>query len=171
MLCDGLDATYAPSSLYIATPFFFNGTESTGSTHSNTTVDNVTTVANWAIGDWIQGTGIPADTRITNIVGTTLTLSQAATATCRRGAFVQLPAGGILINQSDSARTDNCRQGWRTVSGNSVRGHHRLRLGQVPNLVTVQAAEQPPPGCSSPGQHQITVGGGTHAFNWTAEVR
>jgi hypothetical protein len=80
VLSDGIDATYAPSSLYIATPFFFNGVESTGSTHSNTTVDNVTTAANWAIGDWIQGTGIPADTRIANIVGTTLTLSRAATA-------------------------------------------------------------------------------------------
>jgi hypothetical protein len=65
----------------IAIPLFFNPTPSTGSTHSNTTLDSVTNITNWAIGDWINGAGIPANTRITNIVGTTLTLSRAATAT------------------------------------------------------------------------------------------
>ena len=44
-------------------------------------MDNVTTVANWAIGDYIRGAGILADTRIVNIVGTTITLSKAANAT------------------------------------------------------------------------------------------
>ena len=62
-------------------PLFINATGSTGDTHSNTTVDNVTTIANWKIGDWITGTGLPIDTRIVNIVGTTITLSKAATAT------------------------------------------------------------------------------------------
>ncbi|MDC1444455.1 glycoside hydrolase family 55 protein [bacterium] len=82
-LFDGLDTTYdlAANDAWIATPQFFNGTESTGDTHTNTTVDNVTTIANWAIGDYIRGAGILADTRIVNIVGTTITLSKAANAT------------------------------------------------------------------------------------------
>jgi hypothetical protein len=82
-LFDGIDDTYNLSGGYIsiATPYFVNATESTGATHSNTTVDNVTTIANWAIGDFIRGSGIPNDTRIVNIVGTTITLSKAATAT------------------------------------------------------------------------------------------
>jgi hypothetical protein len=81
-LFDGIDNTYNPNGwLKVATPFFVNGTESTGATHSNTTVDNVTTIANWAIGDFIRGPGIPDNTRIVNIVGTTLTLNNAATAT------------------------------------------------------------------------------------------
>jgi len=81
-LFDGFDVTYDPGQLVrIATPFFVNQTESTGDTHSNTTVNNVTNIANWAIGDWIRGLGIQNDTRIVNIVGTTITLSRAATAT------------------------------------------------------------------------------------------
>jgi len=64
--------------------------KSTGDTHSNTTVDNVTTVSNWAIGDWIRGSGIPDSTRITNIAGTTITLSRHATATAWA-----LPAAGV----------------------------------------------------------------------------
>lgn len=81
-LFDGFDATYDPAGwVYVFTPFFINATESTGDTHSNTTVDNVTTVANWKVGDFIRGPGIPVNTRIASIVGTTITLSKAATAT------------------------------------------------------------------------------------------
>jgi hypothetical protein len=54
---------------------------SVGDTHSNTTVDNVTNIAAWAIGNRIKGAGIPAGAYIANIVGTTITLSKAATAT------------------------------------------------------------------------------------------
>ena len=81
-LFDGLDTTYdlAANNAMIATPEFFNGTESTGDTHTNTTVDNVTTIANWAIGDYIRGPGILDDTRIVNISGTTITLSKATNA-------------------------------------------------------------------------------------------
>jgi len=54
---------------------------STGDTHTNTTIDNVTNVSTWNIGDVIRGAGIPAGTIVTNKSGTTLTISQAATAT------------------------------------------------------------------------------------------
>jgi len=81
-LFDGFDVSYNPSQqVKIATPFFVNSTESTGDTHSNTTVDNVTEIANWAVGDWIRGPGIPDYTRIVNIVGTTIELSKATSAT------------------------------------------------------------------------------------------
>ncbi len=81
-LVDGFDAAYNPAGfLEVAIPLFFNATESTGNTHTNTTIDNVTEITNWAVGDWIQGAGIPLNTRITNIVGTAITLSKATTAT------------------------------------------------------------------------------------------
>jgi hypothetical protein len=57
------------------------GFETTADTHSNTTLDNVANVTNLAIGWKVEGTGIPAGTTISNIVGSTITLSQAATAT------------------------------------------------------------------------------------------
>ena len=79
-LIDNVDVAYAPTTVSICLPLFFNATESTGNTHSNTTIDNVNNIANWKIGDWIQGAGIDTDTRIVNIVGTTITLSKAATA-------------------------------------------------------------------------------------------
>jgi len=53
---------------------------STGATHTNTTVDAVTHIENFYIGGPIVGTGIPAGTTVSNIVGTTITLSAAATA-------------------------------------------------------------------------------------------
>ncbi len=78
---DGFVTSPLPGSIRIATPYHFNGVSSTGNTHSNTTVDNVTEITNWKVGDFIRGAGIPADTRIVNIAGTTITLSKAATAT------------------------------------------------------------------------------------------
>jgi hypothetical protein len=80
-LVDNVVVSDTPTTVRAAIPLFFNATESTGNTHGNTTVDNVTNIANWRIGDWIRGPGIDWDTRITNIVGTTITLSKAATAT------------------------------------------------------------------------------------------
>lgn len=64
---------------------------STGDTHTNTTLDNVTNIASWAIGNKVKGAGIPVGTYIANIVGTTITLSKAATAT----------AAGIRLYDAD----------------------------------------------------------------------
>jgi len=80
-LVDNVNVAWSPAYLHVAIPLFINATESTGDTHNSTTVDNVTTIGNWKVGDWIQGTGIPVDTRIVGIAGTTITLSKAATAT------------------------------------------------------------------------------------------
>lgn len=55
---------------------------STGDTHSNTTVDNVTNPTAWADGNAIKGPGIPDGAYIVSGGGTaTLTISKAATAT------------------------------------------------------------------------------------------
>lgn len=48
---------------------------------SATAVNLATTVNSFAIGQGIDGLGIPADTTITNIVGTTVTMSKTATVT------------------------------------------------------------------------------------------
>ena len=78
-LIASFDATYDPVTLVLVIPRFLNAAQSTGDTHSNTTIDNVTTIANFKIGDYIQGDAdIPAGTRIINIVGTTITLNKAA---------------------------------------------------------------------------------------------
>jgi hypothetical protein len=53
----------------------------TGDTHTNTTLDNVSSTTNLNVGMWVTGSGIPTGTIITAISGTTLTLSNAATAT------------------------------------------------------------------------------------------
>lgn len=55
------------------------GYSTTGDTHTNTTLDNVANVTNLKIGWKVEGTNIPAGTTVSNIVGTTVTLSQAAT--------------------------------------------------------------------------------------------
>lgn len=57
------------------------GKATTGDTHTNTTLDNVADVSSLAIGWKVEGAGIQAGTTISNIVGTTVTLSLAATAT------------------------------------------------------------------------------------------
>ncbi len=50
-------------------------------TTSSTTLNNLSNTNGVVIGQIIAGTGIPASTRITNVSGTTITLSAAATAT------------------------------------------------------------------------------------------
>jgi hypothetical protein len=80
-MVDNVVVSDTPTTVRVVIPLFFNATESTGNTHGTTTVDNVTNIGNWKVGDWIRGAGIDWDTRITNIVGTTITLSKAATAT------------------------------------------------------------------------------------------
>lgn len=73
------------------------GANGTGTLNSTTTVTAATGA--WAPGDSITGTGIPANTHLTNVSGTvgnqTLTLSQAATSS---GSGVSLSSGGRLVS-------------------------------------------------------------------------
>lgn len=58
------------------------GTITTGSTHTNTTLDNLVTTANVVVGDTVTGPGIPASTTVQSIdSSSSVTLSQATTAT------------------------------------------------------------------------------------------
>ena len=57
------------------------GRTTTADTHSNTTLDNIADTTNIVAGWKVEGTGIPAGTTVSSIVGSTVTLSQAATAT------------------------------------------------------------------------------------------
>lgn len=74
--------------------------DTTADTHSNTTLDNVTTTTGIAIGQTVTGLGIPLGTTVANIVGTTVTLSQAATATA---AGIAVHFTGTTITMSANA--------------------------------------------------------------------
>jgi len=50
-------------------------------TISNTTISNINNTNILKVGDWIKGTNIPADTRVTGINGTNVTINNAATGT------------------------------------------------------------------------------------------
>lgn len=74
----------------------------TGDTHTNTTLDNLANVTGVAIGQTVQGAGIPAGTTVSNIVGTTVTLSQAATATTV-GVSVTFSGATITLSAATTA--------------------------------------------------------------------
>ncbi|MBP9756678.1 MAG: hypothetical protein KBD40_16910, partial [Phenylobacterium sp.] len=62
----------------------FTSTPATGDTHTNTLVDALSLnplTSGWQVGQRITGAGIPADTFIVALTATSVTLSQAATAT------------------------------------------------------------------------------------------
>lgn len=62
----------------------FSSNTATGDTHSNTLVDNLSVNplnVGWAVGDSVAGAGIPAGTYIVSMTASSITLSQAATAT------------------------------------------------------------------------------------------
>lgn len=67
----------------------------TGNLHSNTTLDNVANTTGIIIGLTVTGTGIPDRTYVSNIVGSTITLSQAATVTSS-GVSVRFNRPGIV---------------------------------------------------------------------------
>lgn len=53
----------------------------TGNTHSNTTLDSLASTTGIEVGMAVNGTGIPGGTFVVSIAGTTVTMSNAATAT------------------------------------------------------------------------------------------
>jgi hypothetical protein len=60
-------------------PIIRNRTVGT-TTSGSADITSVSPVTGWAIGQRIQGTGIPTGSQITNVVGTTITINQNATA-------------------------------------------------------------------------------------------
>jgi hypothetical protein len=75
--------------------------QSTGTTtNASTSVSGVTNVGNFRVGGIIVGTGIPANTTISTIVGTTITMSAAATASATvtlAGAVIYLKFAGESV--------------------------------------------------------------------------
>jgi hypothetical protein len=57
------------------------GLITTGNTHSTATLDGLASTAHLVVGMTVSGAGIPAGTTVTAISGSSVTLSQAATAT------------------------------------------------------------------------------------------
>lgn len=75
------DETYAPSSIPNRYWEWAPGQALTGDTNSNNQITNVSPTTIVKEGDWIIGTDIPANTRVTNVSGSTLTISRNATGT------------------------------------------------------------------------------------------
>lgn len=107
------------------------GVIATGNTHTNTTLDNISSMTRIKAGMWVFGVGIPPGTFLVsvNVAGSSAVLSQAATATASgvnlmfvpreaepRGAFsfngqLFIPRRGVLqILPGDVVATDNT--GW-----------------------------------------------------------
>ena len=82
------------SLLAVLTETGLNARTFTADTNTSVTITNASSTAGLAIGQRIEGTGIPAGTTITNIVGTTITISAPATATA---AGVSMTAGDIVV--------------------------------------------------------------------------
>ena len=86
---------------------FMNSTASfSGDTHSNTTVNNISSTANLRVGMLVKGSGIPAKTYIASITSSTaIVLSQAATATASGVTITYAavgspnPAAGLIFVQ------------------------------------------------------------------------
>ena len=78
----------------------------TGNTHSNTTLDGLASTVGVAVGQIVTGSGIPAGTTVASVSGSTVTLSQAATATASgvsvtfTGATVTMSHNGTATNNS-----------------------------------------------------------------------
>ena len=68
---------YPSTRLWVTNPTYTY----TGNTHSNTTLDSMSSTTGLINGMSVSGTGIPAGTTISNISGSTITLSAASTAT------------------------------------------------------------------------------------------
>lgn len=84
------------NSYYAASTVIF-----TGNTHSNMTIDGITSTADLAVGNPIRGAGIPSQTYIATIVGpNSITITNNATATATGANLVSQPQAP-WINSSD----------------------------------------------------------------------
>jgi hypothetical protein len=88
-------------------------------TNGSPTVLNAS--GSWAIGNNISGAGIPAATTVTNVVGTTLTMSANATAT----------ATGVTITDSLAYRFGVLLASTQQATGETVTNIRRIRFENV----------------------------------------
>lgn len=86
----------------------FTSTPATGDTHTNTLVDALSLnplTSGWQVGQRITGAGIPADTFIVALTATSVTLSQAATATAA-GVALTVTGGTPAAPQYGAGQTN-----------------------------------------------------------------
>lgn len=91
-----LIAALVPAWTIDTTTYASSGT----TTNTSTSVTGVTNIANFSIGGRIAGTGIPVGATVSNIVGSTITLSAAATASgtvALSGALIYLKCAGESV--------------------------------------------------------------------------
>jgi hypothetical protein len=77
----------------------------TGSTHSNTTIDSLSSMTGLLVGMTVSGSGIPAGTRVTVVGGSSVTISPAATTSVAGGTIVfgYSPDYSVLVEGTGSA--------------------------------------------------------------------
>ncbi len=138
-LLDNVSTTYAPGNLYCAMPLFINSTPATGNTHNNTTVDNVTNISNFAVGDWIQGAGI-AGARIVNISGTTLTLSRNASATANGVSIYNCGLTATDMTYPGAGVANSTGSAWGTSYTVGTAANNLVQLNGSGQLPAVSAA-------------------------------
>ena len=83
---------------------FGHPTTLTGDTHTNTTIDNINFAWSLAVGQGISGNGIPPDTLITAVSGTTITISNATVATAT-GVSLSITGSTVRVS-TNSVTTD-----------------------------------------------------------------
>lgn len=119
----------------------------TADTHTNTTVDNVSPTTGIIAGMSIKGTGIPKGTFIQSISGSTITLSNAATATATGVSITLIQSAQLnpADNSTASSTTDtgilNLRSGNLTGSStNANTGRAFLRSGNITGAAAAGAS-------------------------------
>ena len=94
--------------------------------NTNADITNVVNTATWSINDRIKGLGIQAGTYITNIVGSTITMSQVATATNTLEAIYHDDLLQFNYRRSSVPTTgnwfkgDKCENSVPTIDGNNM---------------------------------------------------
>ncbi len=94
----------------------FSATTLTGNTNSNTTLNGLSSLSGLAVGMHITGTNIPANTYISAISASALTISNAATATGTGITFTAMPAHNYYVHKFDTANLTVSAAPW----GNAV---------------------------------------------------
>lgn len=153
-----------------------NSFGATGDTHSNTTLDNLSSTSGWQVGNPIEGGSIPAGTTIAALVSSTkVTLSQPATATASGvavTAFNVLPGGDGV--QQGQGLTDWVNSGvLRDVT--VINCWHGFNLGKAfyCDLVRLESSACFADGFSFTTTGNSDVGGGTNAggpMQWYLET-
>jgi hypothetical protein len=97
-------AGLAPGSAILSSAEF--QLQTTGQTHSNTTIDGLADTTGIAAGQIVSGSGIPPGTAVVSAIAGNVTLSQAATATAS-GVALTFSGATVTLSQNATAAADN----------------------------------------------------------------